>query len=129
MKMIPFSEVDTYLNQKEWLKATIEQIQKDLSWQNLTLPLNKYTAGFELRKKLSNLFFYLEQGQYQTLMSILYRVDVDEEKIKKAMQQSVDLSFSEVLAELMLHRCLQKVVIKKHFSQRKNTRGQGLLNQ
>lgn len=129
MEIVSFSEVNSYLEKEAWLLATVSQLQKDLSWQSLVLPLSDCPTPEELQDKLSKLFLYLEEGQYQTLMNILYRVDVGEEKIKKAMEQSIDQSFSEVLAQLMLHRCLQKVITKKHFSQLKNTRGQDLLNQ
>ncbi|MBC8464358.1 MAG: hypothetical protein H8D62_01650 [Bacteroidetes bacterium] len=129
MKIISFSEVPDFLKQKELFQATITQLQKDLSWQNLELPLGESPTVEELKIKLSSLFSYLEQGQYQTLMNILYRVDVSEQQIKKAMENVVDEPFSDVLAQLMLHRCLQKVIIKQHFSKEKNTDEQDLLNQ
>ena len=64
-------EVQQYLARKNWLAATIQQIQKDLSWQNLELPLSISPSAEELQEQLSKLFSYLEQGQYQTMMNIL----------------------------------------------------------
>ena len=56
-------EVQQYLARKNWLTATIQQIQKDLSWQNLELPLIASPFIEELQEQLSKLFSYLEQGQ------------------------------------------------------------------
>ena len=56
-------EVQQYLARKNWLTATIQQIQKDLSWQNLELPLIASPSIEELQEQLSKLFSFLEQGQ------------------------------------------------------------------
>ena len=129
MKIVSLSEVPDFLKQKELLQATIAQLQKDLAWQNLELPLSESSTVEGLKLKLSSLVSYLEQGQYQTLTNILYRVDMSEQQIKKAMENLVDEPSSDVLAQLILHRCLQKVIIKQHFSKEKNTDEQDLLNQ
>lgn len=122
-------EVQQYLARKNWLAATIQQIQKDLSWQNLELPLSISPSAEELQEQLSKLFSFLEQGQYQKMMNILYRVDVGEEQIQRAMSETVDEPFSDVVAKLLMKRCLLKVVMKHHFSNQENTGSEGLLNQ
>lgn len=122
-------EAQQYLAKKDWLTATVQQIQKDLSWQNLELPLSISPSVEELKSQLSKLFSYLEQGQYQTLMNILYRVDVGEEQIQKAMSEAVDEPFSDVVAQLLMKRCLLKVLMKHHFSSKENRGSEGLLNQ
>ena len=113
-------EVQQYLARRSWLSATIHQIQKDLSWQNLELPLSISPTAEELQEQLSKLFSFLEQGKYQTLMNILYRVDVGEEQIQKAMSETVDEPFSDVMAKLLMKRCLLKVLMKHHFSNQEN---------
>ena len=114
---------------RSWLSATIQQIQKDLSWQNLELPLSTSPSAEELQEQLSKLFSFLEQGQYQTLMNILYRVDVGEEQIQKAILETVDEPFSDVVAKMLMKRCLLKVLMKHHFSNQENRGSEGLLNQ
>ena len=122
-------EVNQYLARRSWLSATIQQIQKDLSWQNLELPLSTSPSAEELQEQLSKLFSFLEQGQYQTLMNILYRVDVGEEHIQKAILETVDEPFSDVVAKMLMKRCLLKVLMKHHFSNQENRGSEGLLNQ
>ena len=74
----------------------------------------------ELQEQLSQLFSYLEQEEYQTFLNILYRVDIVEEHIQKAMSETLDVSFSDVIAKLLINRCLLKVLIKYHFSNQEN---------
>ena len=83
----------------------------------------------ELQEQLSKLFFFLEQGKYQTLMNILYPVNVGEEQIQKGMSEKVDESFSDVVAKLLMKRCLLKVLMRHHFSNQENRGSEGLLNQ
>ena len=113
-------EVQQYLTRKNWLTATIQQIQRDLSWQNLELRLSDSPFVEELQEQLSKLFSYLEKGQCQTLMNILYRVDIGEEQMQKAMSETVDEPFSDVVAKLLVKRCLLKVLMKNHFSNQEN---------
>ena len=122
-------EVQQYLARRNWLVATIQQIKKDLSWQNLELPFSISPSSEEIQEQLSKLFCYLDQGQHQTMMNILYRVDVGEEQIQRAMSETVDEPFSDVVAKLLMKRCLLKVVIKHHFSNQENRGSEGLLNQ
>ena len=60
MKIVSLSEVPDFLKQKELFQATIAQLQKDLSWQNLELPLSESPTVEELKIKLSSLFSYLD---------------------------------------------------------------------
>ena len=117
---ISYQEAHYYLSRKNWLTATIQQIKKDLFWQNIDLQLSVSTSMEELQEQLSQLFSYLEQDEYQTFLNILYRVDIVEEHIQKAMSETLDVSFSDVIAKLLINRCLLKVLIKYHFSNQEN---------
>jgi len=48
------------------------------------------------------------------LSELLYRIDISESQIKKASAVT-SVSFHEVVAELIVKRELQKVIIKEHF--------------
>lgn len=51
-----------------------------------------------------------------TLQNLLYRIDVSELQIKNYAQTKSNISFNEILAELIIKRILQKVILKKKFS-------------
>jgi len=49
-------------------------------------------------------------------MGILYRIDVSDEQIKKAVRENTSEPFSEIVTDLIIKRELQKVVIRSHYS-------------
>ncbi len=71
-----------------------------------------YRAYELLRQMLSKVILRLVDRDMNRLMQILYRVDVSEEKVKRAFQGE----FSEIpiqLADLIIERQLQKVFTRK----------------
>lgn len=52
------------------------------------------------------------------LMQLLYRIDISEAQLKKYLEQSTSENHFEVVAELIIKRVLQKVVVKQYY---KNT--------
>ena len=50
------------------------------------------------------------------LSALLYRVDISEGQLKRSQEKSMDLSFEEIVAELIIKRILQKVILKRTFS-------------
>ena len=117
---ISYHKAHYYLSKKNWLTATIQQIKKELFWQNIDLQLSDFTSMEEFQEQLSKLFSFLEQQEYQTLLNILCRVDILEEQIQKAMSVTSDVSFSDVMAKLLVNRCLLKVLMKYHLSNQEN---------
>lgn len=49
------------------------------------------------------------------LTGLLYRIDIGEHQIKKLSNEKKGSSINNVIAELILKRELQKIVIKEHF--------------
>lgn len=50
--------------------------------------------------------------------SLLYRIDISEMQLRNYQDSHPDLSFPETLAELIIKRILQKVILKKTYSNR-----------
>jgi hypothetical protein len=46
---------------------------------------------------------------------LLYRIDVSELQIKKLSREKPENEMNEIMAELIIKRELQKVVIKEHY--------------
>lgn len=49
------------------------------------------------------------------LNELLYRIDISEAQIKKAFNLNPDSSLNEIIADLIIKRELQKIVIKEHY--------------
>lgn len=50
------------------------------------------------------------------LMNLLYRIDLTEKQIKSAALQQPEIPFQHIIAELIIKRILQKVIIKEQYS-------------
>lgn len=60
----------------------------------------------------------LQSGEKKSdlnLMQLLYRVDIPEVRLKKLLSESGDTSHLNVIAELIIKRILQKVVIRRYY--------------
>lgn len=69
-----------------------------------------------LRARLIEAFAYLLDNNISKMMNILYRTDVDEEKLKKLLISNSDLPSAEVIADAYLNRQKQKIETRKKYS-------------
>lgn len=101
--------IQPYLNDLEILNATVEQIKKDFSFFSLPVHFsgNRETAYNELCEQIHPHIKKLQETNYEQLLSVLYRIDVPEKQITLN---------AEHLTDLIIKRCLQKVVLRKLFS-------------
>ncbi|WP_320418573.1 hypothetical protein [Tenacibaculum sp. IB213877] len=71
----------------------------------------------QLVKILSEELNELIQSDFNKVLNILYRIDVDEHKISKALATNPEnRSAGIILAELIIERQLQKIYYRKHFN-------------
>jgi hypothetical protein len=60
----------------------------------------------------------LLDGDMAHLMNSLYRIDVDEQKVKAAFELVTQQQIAEAIAKLILDRIQEKVAFRKRFSQK-----------
>ena len=58
----------------------------------------------------------LGRKQARLIPSLLYRIDISEKQLRDFAQRHPALAFEEVVAQLIVRRILQKVILKKKFS-------------
>lgn len=58
----------------------------------------------------------IEKRDSATLQNLLYRIDVTELQIKKEAVNHPEKNFQQILAELIVKRILQKVILKQQYS-------------
>ena len=76
---------------------------------------NAYNAYEELFDQIEPHIDHLISSNRSKFLGILYRIDLSDEQIKKAVQENVSESFSSILTDLIIKRELQKVVIRDHY--------------
>lgn len=69
-----------------------------------------------LRERLVQAFAYLLDNDISKMMNILYRTDVDEERLKKLLISHADLPSAAVIADAYISRQKEKVETRKKYS-------------
>ncbi len=69
-----------------------------------------------MKEKLSEMVVYLLLHEMDKLLQILYRIDVDEKKVKAAFALSVPAQIAPQLATLIIQRIIQKAETRIRFS-------------
>ena len=77
------------------------------------------TSMQELQQKLTVYINSLIQTDFQKLVTILYRVDVDENKLKTILRNEAGKDAADIIAGLIIEREMQKIQTRKQFSSKK----------
>lgn len=72
----------------------------------------------QLKQLLSSHLNFLIQSDFQKLVSVLYRVDVSESKLKHLLKDNPGQDASNIISDLIIERQIQK--IKSRQEHRKN---------
>jgi len=77
-------------------------------------------ANEKIREDLILLINELINKDFHSLIRLLYRIDVDEKKIRVYLEQQQNVDSASVLADLIIERQLQKIISRKYFSSKTN---------
>lgn len=72
----------------------------------------------QLKEKLRHHVNHLIQSDFQKLVAILYRIDVNEEKLKYLLQENTGKDASLIITELIIERQLQKIKSRQQYNRR-----------
>ena len=72
------------------------------------------------RQLLINRINELIQFNFQQLVLILYRVDVNEEKLRYLLKESGEEDAASIIADLLIERQAQKIISRKQFGKGEN---------
>jgi hypothetical protein len=114
-----FTDLSQYINRLDLIKDTANQIIKDFDMFGLEIKFsgNAYNAYEELFDQIEPHIDQLVHSNQQKFMGILYRIDLSDVQIKKAVQENSSEPFSAIVTDLIIKRELQKVVIRNHYKQ------------
>jgi tetrahydromethanopterin S-methyltransferase subunit A len=73
-----------------------------------------------LYERLIDYLNNLADNNFEKLISLLYRMDIDEEQIRKMLRANPDTNAGVMIAELMIVRQVQKIESRRKFNQRDN---------
>jgi len=78
----------------------------------------KASSMSQLHDLITQRIVYLLLNDMEKLLNILYRIDVNEKKVKNAFAQNDPKKIAPLLAELVIERELEKVETRKRFSKK-----------
>lgn len=104
--------IQPYLTDILILNETVKQIQKDFAFFVLPIVFSgtKISAYEELFNQVHPHIKKLMDEDYQKFLSLLYRIDINEKELLG------EKGTAEHITELIIKRCLQKVVLRKLYS-------------
>ena len=80
----------------------------------------KETANDNVRSQLISLINELIKNDFSSLVQLLYRLDVEEKKLKKLLQENSETDAASIIADLIIKRQIQKVVTKNQYKKKDN---------
>jgi hypothetical protein len=99
------------------------QLRKDLEGAGIPAEFTDRLLGeyAVLKQLLTVEVERLSRERRSLLAGLLYRVDISETQLAQCRQKEPSWSLEEVMAELIIRRILQKVILKKTFSDKRET--------
>jgi hypothetical protein len=107
--------IGNQLNSRDLFEAFKGQLARDFQQSNFP---TDFVAALEpnypsIHQKIMSELQPNEKKTTGNLMALLYRVDISETQLKKYLDSHTGGNYVDVLAELIIKRVLQKVVIKQ----------------
>ena len=109
--------IEKYFNDHFFINATLLQLEKDFSECGLQIEFQNrnYQGIDELIQHIAPALENIMTKNFSSYLNLLYRIDLPESRIRKetGLRSNEPLNF--IIAELIIKRELQKVVIKEMY--------------
>ncbi|HTH30602.1 MAG TPA: hypothetical protein VL946_04590 [Lacibacter sp.] len=83
--------------------------------KELSLQLSEQLTRDELEQQLTNHINHLINTDFEKLIYYLYRIDVNETKMKQLLQQQGGENAAQLIARLIIDRQLEKIKFKAEY--------------
>lgn len=108
-------DIKTHLSSKDLFDAFKNQLTKDFEQGNFP---SEFVKALEpdyasMHEKIVLELQCSQKKSDSNLMQLLYRIDISEAQLKRYLDENKNESYFSVIAELIIKRVLQKVVIKR----------------
>ena len=92
----------------------IKEVACDLQKFQLQLSGESYTYQ-QLLQEIATRINYLITNDFSLLISVLYRLDIPEKKLKQLLSESTKTTAGLIIAKMIIERQLQKIESRKAF--------------
>ncbi|MFT3703664.1 MAG: hypothetical protein QM802_14975 [Agriterribacter sp.] len=80
-----------------------------------TLAVSLAGTWEEIRQKVYNRILWLVEHDFQKLVEVLYRVDVNEQKLKNILNSNTEKNTEVIIGDLIIERQLEKLRSRNQF--------------
>ncbi|MCU0368028.1 MAG: hypothetical protein MUF39_04275 [Cyclobacteriaceae bacterium] len=110
-------EITNQLSSKGLFDAFKIQLSKDFEQSNFPADfVNSLEPDYQsIHQKIAVELQHNEKKTDFNLMQLLYRIDISEAQLKRYLSENIHETYFNVIAELIIKRVLQKVVIKRYY--------------
>ena len=118
MNIPSLSDLSAYYSRTDLLEKVVEQLKKDFNWFSfeITFTGKDESPYQELYNQILPLIDELLNDDYPKLMAMLYRIDIEEDFLNRKLKENSHADTDEIIADLILKRELQKVIIREMYS-------------
>ena len=88
--------------------------------KELAIEISVKKSYNEIHTELATYINNLIKNDFDKLITYLYRIDVNEQKLKSLLQETPDEDAGNIIATLIIERQQQKIRSRKQFSQRES---------
>ncbi len=85
--------------------------------KEMSIDIAEKISYSELHSQLSTYINTLIKEDFDKLITYLYRIDVNEQKLKSLLQQKPDEDAGNIIATLIIERQQQKITTRQQFKQ------------
>src|SRR4051812_25530442 len=93
-----------------------QEVVGELKKVQLEIALENRCTEEQLKAALAAKINYLVTNNFSLLISILYRLDISEKKLKELLAVSTNVPAGNIIATMVIERQLQKIASRKKFS-------------
>lgn len=86
--------------------------------QTLEIQLANVVTEEKVKQLISERVNYLIQHDFAQLTQLLYRIDINETKLKKLLSEAEEKDAADIIAELIIERQIQKLESRKLYKER-----------
>jgi len=103
--------------EEQYMRETAIAISNQFGLDKTPDDLNDEKQRYEMLKKmLSKRIEEMIDHEFDRFVNLLYRIDVNESKVKQALSEQPFSKGIEKVAEMIIERQLQKVITRKQYS-------------
>jgi hypothetical protein len=94
---------------------------KELLSNEMGITVTGPVANFDdLKSLLTEKFNELIKTDFNSLVQLLYRIDISEAKLKQALKENEGKNTGEILAEMTIERQMQKIKSRQQYKRDEN---------